>query len=600
MVPLIHQHDVHSPGWIPLLNSGSTTPVVHKETESEKELSPYSTSAFSPTESTAPATVPPKSALRHTLSKASQAPVPTISETEVLRPKPPPIPETPNTLTIELAATRPPSMHFERRRKKQASEEGHESTNDTNGTTASINTASVGTGSVLGDQAYASPRSPSAEDAPQSNLPLSASSSLRSIQHVPSPAVPTSKFSRKPIPSSSRVHSATPSINEAPVLSPDTSQSEFPDIQRPELPPRVDSMPSPPTSSTLYASKSTKSTASTSRKRALHSHPSNQSIKSRPASPSNLDAVATTPLPPSKSPSRSTSGRRARKASDPLLTVRTSVHDLQSPSPAPTTPLPQLPVHARPQINITAAPSIYSPSTSQTLSGTPEVPSRLEAPPKAYLPPSSSNSPAVGSTSPTSAATVTSLTANPESTLSQQVSQPILPQPPQPVATANPTHSALSSFMTTTSTLIFRRFDDVHVQLLLHLQDEIAQLERDLQELDSATMKQGEREVKRMKTLRELRGLVGEYGKTFHPVLVGWHTNVSCSRRHVQQLEPDEKHQGHNLHHGGSEAMAAASWNQCRCRLEWRHATEPQVARSIRGEGGPECPSSRNWREKIG
>ena len=69
--------------------------------------------------------------------------------------------------------------------------------------------------------------------------------------------------------------------------------------------------------------------------------------------------------------------------------------------------------------------------------------------------------------------------------------------------------------MTTSSTLIFRRFDEVHVQLLVHLQDEIAQHERDLQALDSRA--QPDREVKRMKILRELRSLVAEYGKSKLP-----------------------------------------------------------------------------------
>ena len=41
----------------------------------------------------------------------------------------------------------------------------------------------------------------------------------------------------------------------------------------------------------------------------------------------------------------------------------------------------------------------------------------------------------------------------------------------------------MASFMTNTSTMVFRRFDDVHVKLLLCLQDEIGQLERELMRL---------------------------------------------------------------------------------------------------------------------
>lgn len=68
--------------------------------------------------------------------------------------------------------------------------------------------------------------------------------------------------------------------------------------------------------------------------------------------------------------------------------------------------------------------------------------------------------------------------------------------------------------MTNTSTLIFRRFDDVHVQLLLHLQDEIAQFEEELRRLENGTTGPGDRDVQRIRVLRELRGVVSEYGES--------------------------------------------------------------------------------------
>lgn len=81
------------------------------------------------------------------------------------------------------------------------------------------------------------------------------------------------------------------------------------------------------------------------------------------------------------------------------------------------------------------------------------------------------------------------------------------------VAKTSADHSQLASFMTTTQTVIFRRFDDVHVQLLFCLQDEISELERKLNELDGAGMTRNDSTVERMQVIRGLRRLVTEYGK---------------------------------------------------------------------------------------
>jgi hypothetical protein len=71
----------------------------------------------------------------------------------------------------------------------------------------------------------------------------------------------------------------------------------------------------------------------------------------------------------------------------------------------------------------------------------------------------------------------------------------------------------MASFMSTKSTVVFRRFDDVHVKLLLCLQDEIAGLEKDLLDLDSGAPVTGDKNAQRMTIMRELRRVVGEYGK---------------------------------------------------------------------------------------
>ena len=73
----------------------------------------------------------------------------------------------------------------------------------------------------------------------------------------------------------------------------------------------------------------------------------------------------------------------------------------------------------------------------------------------------------------------------------------------------------MAHFMTSTSTVIFRRFDDVHVKLLLCLQDEIGQLEKELMRLDGASSAPGgvDKGVARVKVMRELRREVAEYGE---------------------------------------------------------------------------------------
>lgn len=81
-------------------------------------------------------------------------------------------------------------------------------------------------------------------------------------------------------------------------------------------------------------------------------------------------------------------------------------------------------------------------------------------------------------------------------------------------------YPALVSHMTETQSLIFRRFDAVHVRLLLYLQDEISQLETQLRKLDEQNMfERGHhngtfREVAdgfRTEIMERLRVLVGEY-----------------------------------------------------------------------------------------
>lgn len=64
--------------------------------------------------------------------------------------------------------------------------------------------------------------------------------------------------------------------------------------------------------------------------------------------------------------------------------------------------------------------------------------------------------------------------------------------------------------MTLKSTVIFRRFDDVHVRLLLSLQDEISALEKELAFLENPARVDGDSE--RIRIMGELRRLLSDYG----------------------------------------------------------------------------------------
>ncbi|ERF71380.1 hypothetical protein EPUS_09052 [Endocarpon pusillum Z07020] len=81
-------------------------------------------------------------------------------------------------------------------------------------------------------------------------------------------------------------------------------------------------------------------------------------------------------------------------------------------------------------------------------------------------------------------------------------------------------YPGLASHMTETQNLIFRRFDDVHVRLLLYLQDQISQLEAQLRTLDERNIAESgihngtfreDADKLRVDTMEKLRICVGEY-----------------------------------------------------------------------------------------
>ncbi|RMZ78567.1 hypothetical protein DV738_g3816, partial [Chaetothyriales sp. CBS 135597] len=89
-----------------------------------------------------------------------------------------------------------------------------------------------------------------------------------------------------------------------------------------------------------------------------------------------------------------------------------------------------------------------------------------------------------------------------------------LPHPDTLPRPATNEHVELAEFMSRRSTVIFRRFDDVHVKLLFCLQDEIAQLEEELGQLEAASApdKTG---PKMIRVMRDLRKVVAEYDHLF-------------------------------------------------------------------------------------
>ena len=71
----------------------------------------------------------------------------------------------------------------------------------------------------------------------------------------------------------------------------------------------------------------------------------------------------------------------------------------------------------------------------------------------------------------------------------------------------------MADFMSTKKTTLFRRFDDVHIRLLLHLQDEISALEKELLDIEEAGPARSDALVRKANAMRELRKVLAEYGE---------------------------------------------------------------------------------------
>lgn len=365
-----------------------------------------------------------------------------------------------NNSSTQLAATEEDIQH------------GHtaQTSDDSTGSTKSASTA--GTASVQDNQVYTLPTTEVLKEEPAAS-PVTLPS--RSVNASVRSKVPTSKYKKK-APGTVKSTLSRRSGIETPLDSPMSSYTHI--IQSPTLAemqaPFPTELPSsfpsplvrpskslpPPENSTQQVQRPslqhTKSTASVRKARALHSHPSMPVM--RPGEPMG------SPMIPEPSPT--TSALRNRKSID-APRGRPSLVDLQQPSPAPNTPLPDLPP---------GIPPLSRPSSSHTTAqSTPQLP------PDVHIRPG------------TSASSVTPTLRRHD--------------------TNQQSHAEMASFMTSTSKIIFRRFHDVHVRLLLSLQDEISALEKELAEVEgTGDALDGEQEAHRVRILSELRKLLAEYG----------------------------------------------------------------------------------------
>lgn len=105
---------------------------------------------------------------------------------------------------------------------------------------------------------------------------------------------------------------------------------------------------------------------------------------------------------------------------------------------------------------------------------------------------------------------------------------------PLPPSVPEKDHVEMADFMKTSRTTIFRRFDDVHIRLLLHLQDEISALERELLESEKTASQEPEALKRRPRIMVELRRVLAEYGE-----FSSQHSRASTNflRSFVRELE---------------------------------------------------------------
>lgn len=455
-------YDIHDPNWIPLLNG-----VEYRKSEipTEKEVSPYNNHSFSPFPKCQPY---PHGRAQATLKYSKSSLVENVTSDHDVDA----MSSTHGVRTTSMA--QPTSIgsnaipdHVQQRSRDALPEDGRCTTTSSD-TGADDNSApsTVGTVSLLNEQQYSlPPQQVLKNDLLLPRMPPSVRSSVASSRT--SVAVPTSKYNRKPLPSVLSLPSSivsrtpsrppsrpqTPSQEAPPTPAPPTNQVAIPLLQ-PLPSPHIHTFEPPPVPVSAPRIQPTKSTASERKQRALHSHPSKISMNS------NADGIASKP-PSIKAESY--------KSTDSRTTPPSTIYRGPCPAPAltqaPTSPLPQAP------------PQATGPSTSAEISA-----------------------------KQSQATTPVQEDIRVQATPAQET----LSTP----STTGGEHTEMAAFMANTNTVIFRRFDEVHVRLLLCLQDEIAQLEKELLALEGASMTREDRSVQRKKVMNSLRKVVAEYGKS--------------------------------------------------------------------------------------
>lgn len=214
-----------------------------------------------------------------------------------------------------------------------------------------------------------------------------------------------------------------------------------------------------------------KFTASERRARALHSHPSNLSLKSKRTSIGEEPDEMPLMLQATITNSRASSTRSRSQ----------SICNSTQPTPAPDVPLPELPPSAK------RPPTRERPRTTEK---------PIEKPAAVHNP----NTPSTFLSPPLSAPT------------NDRVE--------------------MAKFMTTRKTTVFRRFDEVHVRLVLHLQDKISALEKELLETEEAGPGRPDTVVRKANVMGELRKVLAGYGEYPQPFL----SLTACDTNTVQMI----------------------------------------------------------------
>ncbi len=465
--------NVHDPSWIPVLNNVD----LQKLSEyMEKEATPQTPTANYSPFPPRPPSPKQKPPLHHNYSKSSLAPEAVVPELEAeplpprtSPPLPPRVFPRKDASSPSPIATDPSSQHL-RVTSDVPSSDGQETvTSDSADVSAAPST--IGTASLLEEQYYTLPDAPIAKEDIQPPQIMSGRSSVASNRTKSSAMPPTSKYNRKPVNSMasgrpSTIRSQPVSPRESPRMSPQPT-SNFPipsaePLPSPQIPYGGEPPPMPDVATRIQ---SVRSTSSDRRQKALRSHPSNVSLHSQARSRANStsDDERVAPKVPSvrHKPRKSTDSRGGISRSP-----RGTIYDAQIPTPAPTTPLPQLPPEAR------TRPITTAPATSST----------------------------------TRDSHVTKQTQSIQSPLEARIV-------PHAIPARASDHTRMASFMTTRSQVIFRRFDEVHVKLLLCLQDEIAQLERELTTLEGGAPSADHNTGSKTRVMQELRRIVAEYGE---------------------------------------------------------------------------------------